>query len=84
VVSAQSPPVREHRRHRYEKWIGAVPVHAPGVAVSTLPTIGEPEIAGRAVSCGAWAAWAATTPVGEEAAEAEPSLFVATTAARRA
>src|SRR5213076_1575259 len=42
----QLPPVASQRRHWYAKLIGAVPFHWPGLAVTTLPSCGVPEMVG--------------------------------------
>ena len=37
-MSTQPAPPASHRRHRYAKVIGGVPLHVPGLAVKVFPT----------------------------------------------
>ena len=69
-----------HVRHWYVNVIGCVPDHVPGFAVSVAPSVGEPEIVGGSTTRGPAEPW--TIAVGFDAAESEPSAFVAVTRTR--
>src|ERR687891_1166069 len=74
---------RSQRCHWNAKDVG-LPVHVPSFAVSDSPTCGSPVIVGRAVFVGVGplpgAGW--TRAVGFEAANVDPSAFVALTRKR--
>ena len=67
-----------HRSQRYEYEIGCTPVHVPGSAVTTEPTVIVPRTLGVDVFTGG----PPTTAVGFEAAVREPSALVAVTRTR--
>ena len=67
-----------HRSQRYEYEIGCTPVHDPGSAVTTEPTVIVPRTLGVDVFTGG----PPTTAVGFEAAVREPSALVAVTRTR--
>ena len=76
----QLPPPLLQVRHWYVNVIGCVPDHVPGFAVCVAPSVGEPEIVGWSTTRGLAEPW--TIPVGFDAAESEPSAFVAVTRTR--
>ena len=81
-VFSQSPPVALQRRQLYEKAIGVVPTHVPGLAAKTWPGFDDPLIAGSKVLCGAEVGSAVTGAVATEVAELRPSLLLAVTTTR--
>ena len=82
AVLAQLPPFPSQRCHWYANDIGCVPSQLPGLAVSTSPSRGVPEIEGGAVLRGATAArW--IVPVFAEAFVAPSRLRAVTTTTSR-
>src|SRR5213592_2834905 len=82
-IAVQAVPVPLQRVHWYLNVIGAVPVHTPLCAVSTLPTTGVPEIEGRAVAWGGPVA-APTLSAVAEATSAVARAVVSPSHARQA
>jgi hypothetical protein len=82
VMLWQRAPVASQRTHWYAYVIGAAPFHVPLLAVSALPSIAEPVIAGRAVLTGAFVAAALMTAVSGELWLFVPAEFVAVTITR--
>src|SRR5207247_3046517 len=79
TTSTQLVPALSHRCHWYENESGA-PVHVPGSAVSSSPTLARPETVGRDVFFGA--ELDETTAVCSDAAVAAPSALIAVTSVR--
>src|SRR5262245_42686565 len=77
-IAEQSPPPELQRSQRNENEIGCAPVHEPGSAVTTAPTVIVPRTVGVDVLTGG----PTTTLVGFDATVFEPSAFIAVTRTR--
>jgi hypothetical protein len=78
VIAAQFAPTESQSCHWYVNVMGVDPAHDPVDAVSNCPTTAEPDIAGRLVFVGV-VALPGTSAVGDDTADAKPTLLDAVT-----